>query len=61
MDLCNDVRDKNSSSSRSNRVAVVIRADSLSARGREEVAAVLCITAISFSIHSQKMILQVID
>jgi hypothetical protein len=46
MDLCSDVRDKvNSSSSRG---AVIIGEDSLSTRGREEVAAVLYIRAISF-------------
>uniref|UniRef100_A0A6N2KRT6 Growth-regulating factor n=1 Tax=Salix viminalis TaxID=40686 RepID=A0A6N2KRT6_SALVM len=65
MDLCKDVRDKNSSGSRSRsrsrRGAVIIRADSLSTSGREEVAAGLCITAISFSIHSQKKILQAIE
>jgi hypothetical protein len=49
MDLCSDVRDKvNSSSSSSSRGAVVIGEDSLSTRGREEVAAVLYIRAISF-------------
>ncbi|KAF9689972.1 hypothetical protein SADUNF_Sadunf01G0147600 [Salix dunnii] len=39
----------------------IIRLDSRSTSGREEVAAVLCITAISFSVHSQKKILQAIE
>lgn len=50
MDLCSDVRDKvnSSSSSSSSRGAVIIGEDSLSTRGREDVAAVLYIRAISF-------------